>query len=67
MFQKFQLICKNLLQPKREDSGTYTIFAQNQHGKASVNCRLEVMDKPGRPASVGKKQIVTFEDVSDFY
>lgn len=41
-------------QAKREDSGDYTVFAQNQHGKASINCQVKVMDKPEKPASVGK-------------
>ena len=40
-------------QAKRDDCGDYTICAQNQYGKASISCAVDVMDKPGKPVSVG--------------
>ena len=47
-------------QAKRDDSGDYTICAHNQHGKASISCVVDVMDKPGKPASIGEIMISTF-------
>lgn len=33
----------------RSDSGVYTIFAENEHGKVEKKIKVNVMDKPGIP------------------
>lgn len=41
------------VQTKRDDHGDYTIIAQNEHGKVSAVCAVQVLDKPNAPVSLG--------------
>ena len=40
---------------KTSDAGTYTLLLENQFGKASLNVKVKVIDRPGPPESVKAK------------
>ena len=45
----FGMSALTITKAKRSDAGTYSLLLENDHGKATLNIKVKVIDKPGKP------------------
>ena len=51
----FGMTALTITKAKRSDAGTYSLLLENDHGKATLNIKVKVIDKPGKPEHVSAK------------
>ena len=51
----FGMTALTITKAKRTDAGTYTLLLENDFGKAALNVKVKVIDKPGQPESFSAK------------